>query len=219
MSKRHQPAYYEMLLRVEDDDGLVHTPDVILHSTPTDKTLDELDEWVLRTTIQWLNENPSKAASVNITPATMRSGSAIRAARIALEEFEVASERLMLEVPELSVTIDPEAFKVCATEVEELGMRIAIDDLGSDWRALATIRDVGVDAVKIDGYWVTRAVDDEIAQITIQSIVNAARLIGAPIVAEWIEDEETFELISGLGIEYGQGWLFGHPVRLDQVAS
>lgn len=217
MNDRSEPAYYEMLLRVIDDAGLINTPDVLLENAEKDDTLEQLDGWVLRSTIEWLATNPDASSSVNITAKSMRSGRAISDIRSALGEFDVDPARLMLELPEHFVAHEPDAFRRSVTEAEGLGLRIAIDDLGTDWRALSTIRDVGVDAVKIDGYWVSRATTDELAEITIRSIVNAARLIGAQVVAEWIEDEATFDLISEIGIQYGQGWLFGYPTPLEDV--
>lgn len=217
IDNRDHPAYYELLLRVVDDAGLVHTPDVLLDAADKDDTVEQLDGWVLRTAVEWLSKNPGASSSVNVTVRSMRSGRAIGDLRAALNEFDVAPDRLMLELPEQFVSIDPNAFKHSVTAAGELGVRIAIDDLGSEWRALSTIRDVGVDAVKIDGYWVSRATTDELAEITIRSIVNAARLIGARVVAEWIEDEATFDLMSEIGIQYGQGWLFGYPAPLEDV--
>ncbi len=217
MNDRDHPAYHEMLLRVMDDSGLVHTPDVLLQTANEDDTLEQLDGWVLRSTVEWLSTNPGASASVNITTKSMASGRAIDDLRDALAEFDVAPNRLMLEVPERFVTIDAEGFQRSVSAAVQLGARIAIDDLGSEWRALSTIRDVGVDAVKIDGYWVAKATTDDLAEITIRSIVNAARLIGARVVAEWIEDEATFELMSDIGIQYGQGWLFGYPAPLADV--
>ncbi len=217
MNDRSRPAYYEMLLRVIDDAGLINTPDVLLKNAERDDTLEQLDGWVLRSTAQWLSQTPTASSSVNITAKSMRSGRAINDLRGALSEFDVDPARLMLELPEHFVTDDPDAFRRSVKEADELGVRIAIDDLGSEWRALSTIRDVGVDAIKIDGYWVSKATTDELAEITIRSIVNAARLIGARVVAEWIENEETFDLISDMGIQYGQGWLFGYPTPLGDV--
>jgi len=219
MLNREHPAYYEILLRVTDDDGEVNTPDVLLKSAAHDTTLEQLDGWVIRSTIEWLSQNPEKSASVNVTPTSMSTGHATTAARSALDEFGVAAERLMFELPERFVLVDPDAFRRSVGKADRLGIRIAIDDLGSEWHALSTIRDVGVDAVKIDGYWISRAATDDIAQITIQSIVNAARLIGASVVAEWIENEETFCFVEEVGIDYGQGWLFGHPTRLEDLGD
>lgn len=219
LDSRDQPAYYEMLLRVRDDEGVVRTPDALFDPDAGDEVLQSIDEWVIRATVEWLSENPSLSASVNVTPTSLRSGHALVTSREALEEFAVGPHRLMLEVPEGSVSADPEAFRRTASAAKELGLRMAIDDLGNEWQALATIRDVGVDAIKIDGFWVSRATADDIAEITIQSIVNAARLIGARVVAEWIEDESTCEMMGGMGIEYGQGWLFGYPQPIEEIAS
>ena len=217
MNSRSQPAYYEMLLRVIDDAGLINTPDVLLEDAEREDTLEQLDGWVLRSTVEWLSQTPTASSSVNMTATSMRSGRALSDLRSALSEFGVDPARLMLELPEHFVTEDPDAFRRSVKEADELGVRIAIDDLGTEWRALSTIRDVGVDAIKIDGYWVSKATTDELAEITIRSIVNAARLIGARVVAEWIENEETFDLISEMGIQYGQGWLFGYPTPLADI--
>ena len=216
---RDQPAYYEFLLRVRDDEGVARTPDELSDPNAGDEVLESIDGWVIRSTVQWLSENSSASASVNVTPTSVRSGHALTATKDALDEFAVGANRLMLEVPESSVSTDPEAFRRTALAAQDIGFRMAIDDLGNQRGSLATAGDVGVDAIKIDGFWVSRATTEDLAELTIRSIVTAARLIGARVVAEWIEDESTCEMMSRMGIEYGQGWLFGYPQPIEEIAS
>jgi len=217
LSDTAQPAYYEILLRERDEHGDISTPSVLTEDDDT--AHEELDRWVLHATTSWLSECERAAASVNLTSASIRSGSGLKALRSAVEASGISPDRLMVELPEQLVSTDPDAFTSAVRTAAEIGARVAIDDLGSDRQALTTIRDVGVDAIKIDGFWVSKAVNDDLAEITIQSIVNAARLIGAQVVAEWIENEPTADLMRGMGIGFGQGWLFGYPQSLDQITA
>ena len=97
------------------------------------------------------------------------------------------------------------------------GVRVAIDNLGSGWTSLKTLRDNPVDFIKIDGSWVKNALTDEMAHIAVGSMIECAKLLGAEVIAESVENEPTRDLLVKLGADFVQGWLLRHPVRLDSI--
>ena len=159
-TNRKAPAYHEMLLRYRDDDGEIHTPDGLLDSSTTDHMLRQVDRWVFRRTIAWLAENPDISASVNVTAASLHFPKMVDELRVVLHDLDVEPGRLMLEIPEEFVRDDPETFGRVAAEAAGIGLRIAIDGLGGDWDVLQTIRDVGVDAIKICLLYTSDAADE-----------------------------------------------------------
>lgn len=218
---RETSAYHEMLIRYRDEDGEIHSPDSFFGEVAIGEELRQIDRWVVRRTAEWLADTPRASASVNVTAATLRDPTALDDFQVMLNNVGVDPARLMLEIPERLASDDPETFRSAATQIAAIGARVSIDGLSGDWPVMRTIRDVGVDAVKIDGLIVSRACKDELSELTVRSIVNAARLLGARVVAAWVEDEATFSLMESIGIEYGQGWLFGYPepIGVDAAAD
>ena len=93
-----------------------------------------------------------------------------------------------------------------------------MDDVGSGWTSLAVVRDNPIDLVKVDGAWVREIVTDPVADTAVAAIVNCAHLLGMEVVAEWVEDAETLERLRTMGVEYVQGYYFGHPIPLDDIS-
>ncbi len=213
------PAYHEMLLRYRDDDGIVHTPDAFLDSAARFGLLERIDGWVIRTTTEWLSNSPGQRASVNVTPRSMINGFALGQVREGLTDFDLDPCRLIIEVTEQTVIEDEYAFRRAVSAARNLGIRVAIDDLGSGWSSITTVRDAAIDTVKIDGSWVSKAATDPLAEITVRAMVDAAKLLGATTVAEWIEDQRTADLMRKIGVDLGQGWLFGRPIPLDDILA
>ena len=93
-----------------------------------------------------------------------------------------------------------------------LGWRVALDDVGVGWSSLALVSALRPDVVKLDKALVGR-LDDGAAQAVVGALVELAHSLGAVVVAEGVEHEQRADQVRALGVDLGQGWLFGRPVR------
>ena len=95
--------------------------------------------------------------------------------------------------------------------LREAGCLFALDDFGSGMASFAYLKSLPVDFVKIEGSFVRDMATDASSGVIVRSIVEAAEAFGMQTIAEWVEDEETYELLKALGVDYVQGYLLGHP--------
>ena len=104
---------------------------------------------------------------------------------------------------------------VCAAEsVEQLRLAnvpVCIDDFGAGSAAFRYLRDFHIDYVKLDGAYVRGAMHNAREHGFLLSMVELANLVGAKVIAEMIETEAQAKLMHELGVQFGQGWLFGRP--------
>ena len=136
-----------------------------------------------------------------------------------LEELGLPPTRFEIELTEAAVMKDPGA--ACATidAVREAGIRVTLDDFGAGHSSLAQVRDLALDKIKIDRTFVQRVcLDPKIAGLT-RSIVDMARLLGLPCVAEGIERPEQLEALLLAGCAGGQGWLFAGAMPEETAAK
>ena len=91
---------------------------------------------------------------------------------------------------------------------------VCIDDFGAGSAAFRHLRQLKPDYVKIDGSYVTAATGQERERAFVASMAELSRASGARVVAERIETEQEAALMASLGVEFGQGWLFGRPAPL-----
>jgi EAL domain-containing protein (putative c-di-GMP-specific phosphodiesterase class I) len=179
-----------------------------------DKWFDEADEigrgidlelLAIRRALATVSAGPSEGyISVNASPATIVSGQ--------LERLfaDCRRDRLVLEVTEHHQVSD---FGQLSAALQRLSRnaRIAIDDVGAGYAGLRHLVDLGPDLLKLD-MSLTRDVHRDPARRALTgAMVGFAAEIGARLVAEGIECAEEQAVLASLGVDYGQGYLFGKP--------
>lgn len=116
---------------------------------------------------------------------------------------------------ELTETGDNEAWEAVAATLQRLsdmGVRIAIDDLGTGYATLERLRDLPVDVVKLDASHVGRVGRDPVDTAIVRALADLAGALNVALVAEGVETQETHAELRALGCTLGQGYLFGRPV-------
>jgi EAL domain-containing protein (putative c-di-GMP-specific phosphodiesterase class I) len=122
--------------------------------------------------------------------------------------------RLLVEITETAEIEDEAEARRTVDALRALGLPICIDDFGAGAAAFRYLRAFRVDFVKVDGVYVTNAVESERDRGFIAAMVDLARTVGAQVVAERIETEAQAALMRELGVTFGQGYLFGRPGAL-----
>ncbi len=121
------------------------------------------------------------------------------------------ASRLMVELTE-SAEIEEEAFAAATLQaLRARGVPVCIDDFGAGAAAFRYLKAFPTDYVKVDGAFVHAALSCERDRSFVAAMVDLSIAVGARVVAERIETEEAAAAMHGLGVHYGQGWLFGRP--------
>ncbi|MCK8785805.1 EAL domain-containing protein [Roseomonas sp. NAR14] len=122
--------------------------------------------------------------------------------------------RLLAEITETAEIEDPAAALETTEGLRDRGVRLCLDDFGAGASALRYLRTFRVEFVKIDGSYVQSAVRSERERCFVASMVDLARTMDAQVVAERIETEAEARVMRELGVQFGQGYLFGRPGAL-----
>jgi len=124
---------------------------------------------------------------------------------------------IVLEITEQHAVDDYNAILRRLTPLREQGMRLAIDDVGVGYSSLKHLVTLAPDVMKLDRSIIDGVAKDPILESLIRSMVSFAGATGARLVAEGIEDEVDGALLADIGVDYGQGWLFGKPMALEDL--
>jgi EAL domain-containing protein (putative c-di-GMP-specific phosphodiesterase class I) len=117
----------------------------------------------------------------------------------------------MFELTESNAVEDMEAASVILKWLRRTGFAVCLDDFGAGAAAYSYLRNFDVDYVKIDGPFLKAAKENPRQRALIRSIAGLCKELNSHVIAEMIEDEEMAQMCAGLGITYGQGFLFGKP--------
>lgn len=99
-------------------------------------------------------------------------------------------------------------------EMKEIGISFALDDFGSGFSSFVYLKYFDTDFVKIDGEFVKNIVVNEKDRIFVKHIHQIAKEFGKKTIAEYVEDEETLQILKEIGVDYAQGFHYGHPHQL-----
>lgn len=128
-------------------------------------------------------------------------------------------KRLLVEITETAAIVDVEATAGRIAALRQAGIQVALDDFGAGAASLDYLRALRVDSVKLDGGFVRDLATDVRIQTLAGHLVALCRDLKMSTVAEMIETEEQAAAVRALGIDFGQGWLFGRPAAEPVMAA
>jgi diguanylate cyclase (GGDEF)-like protein len=129
-----------------------------------------------------------------------------------LMEAGVPSANLTVEVTESSIMADPTRATQVLADIRDLGVRLSIDDFGTGYSSLSYLRRLQPDELKVDRSFVTQMLNDENSRVIVRSTVDLGHGLGLSLVAEGVEDELTFEALTGFGCDRIQGYHVARPM-------
>jgi len=127
------------------------------------------------------------------------------------------AEALVLEVTESSVLADPGRIGNVLAELGELGIGLSLDDFGTGYSSLAHLKALPVGEVKIDRSFVRRMCSDPTDAAIVYATIQLAKKLGIRVVAEGVEDEQTWEALTALGCHLVQGYVLSRPVPAGEL--
>lgn len=124
---------------------------------------------------------------------------------------------LIVEIVEHAPPWDGHSFLSALQALRDMGVRIALDDVGLGQSNYRMVLDCRPDYFKIDRYFAHGSAGDPHRRAVMESVHQLARKFGAQVVAEGIERPEDLETVASLGIDLIQGYIFSPPVRADEL--
>jgi diguanylate cyclase (GGDEF)-like protein len=203
------PAFYECLMRIRRADGSLLAVNEFIPWAERLGLVRLLDHRVLDLVTAEMIAAPKLNASVNVSAASTSDPDWWASLEATLRAHPGVAERLTVEITETAAIENVEDTRAFVTRVKDLGCRIAIDDFGAGYTSFRTLRQLGVDLVKIDGAFVRNLMHSEDDRAFVHTLVDLGKRLGLKTVAEWVQDEGSAEILAEWGCDYLQGALVG----------
>jgi EAL domain-containing protein (putative c-di-GMP-specific phosphodiesterase class I) len=136
-----------------------------------------------------------------------------------LERVGLKPSDVVFEISEQESIKNYPSFRQLRDTYRGLGFQFALDDTGAGYASLEAVMEVAPDFIKVDRAFVRGVDEDPARQAMFCAFREAARSVGARLIAEGLDRIEELQTISKLGIDLGQGWLFGRPTPLRASGS
>ncbi|MDD3835596.1 MAG: EAL domain-containing protein, partial [Sulfurimonas sp.] len=153
--------------------------------------------------------------SINITERDLLDGYLCKFLKEKLEFYKIESPRVIFEIKE-SVTLAKSHSKIIKEldALREMGFKIAIDDFGVNDSNFSKLTSMNFDFIKVDGTFIKELKLDGKSKDILRAIVNFAKTLNIEIIAEYVEDEETYQIIKECGVHFVQGYFIAKPAPI-----
>jgi diguanylate cyclase (GGDEF)-like protein len=156
---------------------------------------------------------------VNVSPVQLVAEGTVDLVAATLEAFGLDANTVCLEITESVVVQDIDATYKTLAGLKDIGVQIAIDDFGTGYSALAYLKSLPVDTLKIDRGFVRELGTDEGDQAIVRSIMSLADAFELEVVAEGVETAAAARTLLDLNCYRAQGFLLSRPLEADAMES
>ncbi len=205
---------HELLVRLRDADGTLIAPGAFLEVAERYGLIGRIDLAVLERAVAAASATPGSAFAVNVSGVSICDPTYVDAAEQLLLEHREAAGRITMEVTETAAISDIVRARNAAERLAATGYGLALDDFGAGFASFHYLRHLPFDTVKIDRDYVRAANGSGPDTVVVRAVADVARALGKRTVAEGVEDEETFQAVKAMGIDYAQGFHLGRPAPL-----
>ncbi|BEV73070.1 hypothetical protein THUN1379_25520 [Paludibacterium sp. THUN1379] len=210
----------EALARLRMPDGSLVAPGVflpLLSNVEFDRLfrlgLDQALYWL----VNWEAQGLTLEVTVNLPPHTLLDPACVAWVEEALNRYGIAPERLHLELLE-NQSIDFASQNQAIARLNELGVHLAMDDLGSGYSSLQRLSALLFRTIKSDQALLARAQDNPVQTLSLLgAIIQMGRDFDCEVVVEGLEDETMVEAAALLGAHYGQGYALARPMPAEEL--
>ncbi|MBP7735148.1 MAG: EAL domain-containing protein [Spirochaetes bacterium] len=204
---------YESLLRIRNDGGVYESPVQYLPIAESTGLDINLTHFMIKSACEALRHT-DKNISVNISFRDMVQSDLINLLNRLYKPPLPGQGRLILEILERSELSEVEACHEFAARASSLGCLIAIDDFGSGYSNFENLLSLPINIIKINGTLIQQMLHNPKARMMIDNIIIFCKQAELLIIAEWVDSPELARELREMGVDFLQGFHFGHPADI-----
>ncbi|WP_269476971.1 diguanylate cyclase domain-containing protein [Hominibacterium faecale] len=176
----------------------------------------KLGRWIfeeaVKKSVEWTRIGYPIKISVNVSASQMEDEGLLHFIRSTLSKYHADPRLLMLELTESYFADSGENLSMILSQCREMGMSVAIDDFGTGYSSLGLLKLAPADVVKIDRTFIKGIRDRKFDRSFVSLIADLCHVMDMDVCVEGVEDEEDYQAVAEMDIQYIQGFYLGRPV-------
>jgi diguanylate cyclase (GGDEF)-like protein len=221
--RTRQVSSVEALIRwIHPNRGMIF-PDQFIPFAEQSGLIRDISLWMIaeaaKTQAIWLINNVDIPIAINISARDLIDSDLANKITGILNTHQVKNNSITLEVTESSIMDDPQRSKLTLLSLANIDIKLSIDDFGTGYSSLAYLKELPVSELKIDKSFVMHMQQNENDRIIVNSTIELAHNMGLKVVAEGIENIDTWGLLDDMGCDYGQGYYISRPMPVGDFNS
>lgn len=214
----------EVFLRLTDDEGKLAQPRQFMQAAERYHLMGTLDRWVVRATLAALGQGSlrvpeQRSCTINLSSQSLGDETFLEFVVECLDQSQVAPSQVCFEINEQAVMSNLEHARRFISVLHGMGCNFGLDDFGTGVGSLASLRDLAIDYLKIDGKYTQDMQRDRLNQQVVAAITGLAKTVGFRVVAEQVEAQGDFDMLRDMGVDFIQGFYIDRPHRIGENAA
>jgi diguanylate cyclase (GGDEF)-like protein/PAS domain S-box-containing protein len=222
IAKQDEGLHFETLIRYRDETGHIITPNAFLPAAERYGLAPALDRWVISTLFEFIATTHDFLArlsvcSVNLSGLSFCDETMLSFIIDQFAKWQIPTQKICFEVTETAAIANLSYAIKFITVLKNRGCLFSLDDFGSGLSSFGYLKNMPVDYLKIDGSFVKDILEDKVDLAMVKSINEVGHIMGKKTIAEFVENEDIFNLLKALGVDYAQGHGIGKPILLHEL--
>lgn len=215
-----KPSHYEALLRLMDENGKPCNTGELIKTCEVFGLIGQLDRAVVDACLEDIKRLPEGAGvAINLSGKSIGDPDLLQHIESRIAELGIDPSRIVFELTETAAFYNLDEVRHFVQRIKSLGCRFALDDFGVGFSSFYYIKELDFDYLKLDGSFVKALPNSPNDQVFVRAMVEISKVFGLSVIAEWVEDKETADMLHGFGVAFGQGYHFGKPAPLAKNQS
>ena len=211
--------HFEVLVRLQEPNGKIVPPGAFIPAAERYQLMSSIDRWVIHNTLRLLSQNrdvlqKTSSCAINLSGNSLSESGLLDFIKSQVRKFDIPFSKLCFEITETSAIADLANVRKLIDNLHNYGCRFSLDDFGSGLSSFAYLKELPVDYLKIDGYFVKDIVYDSMDLAMVEAINQVGHAMDIRTIAECVENEEILQLLRDIGVDYAQGYGIEKPSPL-----
>ena len=218
MNPEINSPHYEILLRMEQQDGTIVLPGEFLPAAEIFYLMSSIDYWVINQAFSQLAEYSQGwnlaggLISINLSGQSLNEPVSMATyIEGKLEEYGLPGGAICFEITESAAIANIDDARLFINRVSSLGCTFSLDDFGTGLSSFAYLKNLQVSYLKIDGSFVRDIVSDPVSASIVAAINQVGHAMHLKTIAEFVENDEIDQRLVSIGVDFGQGYGLGKP--------
>ena len=213
----------EVFVRLEGENGeSAAKPAEFIRAAERYRLMPHIDRWVVRTVLSALGRGgmklpPGRSVAINIAGQTLGDSEFLEFVVDCFDHTGANPSDICFEVTESSVIANLDHAHRFIAVLHGMGCEFALDDFGSGLSSFSTLRTLPMDYLKIDGSFIHNLAGDSVNKAMVAAMIELSRSLNFRVVAEQVEDQQSLDTVTDMGIDFVQGFVVGKPQPLSVI--
>lgn len=216
-------GHFEILLRMLGDEGEILSPAVFMPAAERYQMMPMIDRWVIRNSLRLLSRKWESISGsepvfcINLSGQSLTNTGFYSFVKEEIEMSTVPASNICFEITETAAISNIDEAITFMDGIREIGCRFSLDDFGAGLSSFGYLKKLPVQYLKIDGSFVCDLVSDEFSQSMVRAICDIGKTMKLSIVAEYVGDTQTADLLREYGVDFAQGFSIGKPAPIKKT--